>query len=148
MQGVRLRGPVGQAIAECKQTLQLDPHFLLAYRWVANVSDQKGMFDASEKTKEPLVAANDRSSAELIVSTYRRGGPKALLEMDLREALDRYRQNHLDAYRELHSYALLAERMKRSNTWRSHTAIAKQHFLSLTSGLILLCFVPICAFPR
>lgn len=33
MQGVRLRGPVEQAIAECKQTLQLDPHFLLAYRW-------------------------------------------------------------------------------------------------------------------
>lgn len=29
-----------------------------------------------------------------------------------------------------------------------HTAIAKQHFRSLTSGLILLCFVPICAFPR
>lgn len=25
--------PVEQAIAECKQTLQLDPHFLLAYRW-------------------------------------------------------------------------------------------------------------------
>lgn len=92
----------------CDSTRQLDPHFLLTYSWLAKAYDQNGMPDAAVKTEEEaLVAGNDGSTAERVISTYRRGGRKALLEMDLREVLDQYRQNHLDASRAAHCYALL-----------------------------------------
>jgi len=86
------------AIRECKQTLELDPHFGLAFKWLAIAYEGKHLDDeAFEIEQKARVVYDVPDFAEELAQAYRRGGRHAELLLVLREALKAYKSTNLDA---------------------------------------------------
>jgi len=87
-----------EAIPECKQALELDPHFALAYKWLSVAYEEKHLDDAAfEAEQQARIAYSAADFAEETAQAYRTGGARAKLLLVLREALDEYKGTHLDA---------------------------------------------------
>lgn len=87
-----------EAIAACRMSLGLDPHFLLPYGWLARAYEEMGDFGAAvEARRDLLIASNESGTADEIARVYRRAGWPAVLEIDLREQLKNHKKDSLGA---------------------------------------------------
>jgi TolB-like protein len=99
-----------EAISECKQTSELDPHFALAYKWLSVAYEEKHLDDAAFEVEQKARIAYDAADfAEETAQAYRSGGRRAKLLLVLREALKEYKATNLDAIGVAVVYAQLGQ---------------------------------------
>ena len=105
-----MRASPTRQFAECKQTLELDPHFALAYKWLSVAYEEKHLDDAAfEVEQKARIAYEAADFAEETAHAYRSGGRRAKLLLVLREALKEYKATNLDAIGVAVVYAQLGQ---------------------------------------
>jgi TolB-like protein/DNA-binding winged helix-turn-helix (wHTH) protein/Tfp pilus assembly protein PilF len=134
------------AIKQCQATIEMDPHFVRVYIWLADAEIRKGMFAESIATLERARAMDDwLDSSAVLVYAYAVAGRRSEAKREFERLKRSSKQRHVDPAMFVPAYIGLGDKQQ-AFAWmeREYT----EHSAGLTGMKVHPVFDPLRSDPR